>query len=389
VSRTALLLSTHPPGGHSGPGTRGLVTLEALRECCARVDAVALAYPDEESAVAPGVHLLRRPPLPGRWGWLAAVARGGSSFVPERGGQLARELRTLAQDGTLLPAYDLVWTHFPLMAGLGARVPARARVLDVDTVWGAARGRAAAHAAGGPLQRAYRRLDAAAVAREERRRCDAQDHLVVASERERELLPAVRPPVIAIPNTVPAPAQPLAPAARRDGMLFVGILDHEANVDAATFLAREVLPRVRAQLPDAALTIAGRGPTPFVRRLCQEARVRLVPDAPTLDPLYAEARVVVAPLFMGGGTHVKIVEAMARGAAIVASPIAAEGLDLRDGEHLHLAQTAEDFAARCVALLRDPEQADRLGAAARERWRERHRPEVARRAVAGLVERLV
>jgi glycosyltransferase involved in cell wall biosynthesis len=389
VSRTALLLSTHPPGGHSGPGTRGLVTLEALRECCARVDAVALAYPDEESVVAPGVHLLRRPPLPGRWGWLAAVARGGSSFVPERGGQLARELRTLAQDGTLLPAYDLVWTHFPLMAGLGARVPARARVLDVDTVWGAARGRAAAHAAGGPLQRAYRRLDAAAVAREERRRCNRQDHLVVASERERGLLRGVRPPVTTIPNTVPAPAGAPAPGAGRDGLLFVGTLDTQPNVDAAVFLANEVLPRVRAKVPDAVLTIAGRSPTPYVRRLCEESGIRLVADAPSLDPLYARARVVVAPLFMGGGTHIKLIEAMGRGAGIVASPIAAEGLDLEDGRHVHLARDAAQFAARCVALLRDPDEADRLGAAARERWHERHRPEVARAAVVRLVGRLV
>jgi glycosyltransferase involved in cell wall biosynthesis len=150
-----------------------------------------------------------------------------------------------------------------------------------------------------------------------------------------------------------------------------------------------VLPRVRADIPDAALTVAGRSPKPVVRELCAGAGIRLVADAPSLHPLYAQARAVVAPLFLGGGSHVKLVEAMAHGAAVVATPVAAEGLDLDDGEHLLLARDADEFAARCIALLRDPDRADRLGAAARARWSERHRPEVARAAVAGLVERLV
>lgn len=386
---TALLLSTHPPGGRSGPGTRGWMTLEGLRECCDRVDAVALAYPEEERVVAPGVLTIPRPPLPGRWGWAAAVARGGSSFVPERGGEIAAALHDLMREGTLLARYDLVWAHFSLMAGLGARVPARRRVLDVDTVWGAARRRAADRLEGSAAARLYRRLDAAAVAREERRRCARQDHLVVASEAERARLPDVGVPVTAIPNCVPGPPDPPRPAAQRDGLLFVGILDHEMNVDAVLFLAKEVLPRVRAELPGAKLTVAGRGPTPVVRRLCGEAGIRLVADAPSLDPLYAEARAVVAPLFLGGGTHVKLIEAMAHGAAIVATPVAAEGLGLRDGKHLMVAGDAADFAARCEAVLRDPDRADRLGAAAHARWSERHRPEVARAAVAGLAGRLV
>jgi glycosyltransferase involved in cell wall biosynthesis len=387
-ARSALLLSTHPPGGASGPGTRGLITLDGLRACCTRVDAVAAAPRGEERA-ADGVHVLPQPDPPSRWAYLAAALHGGSSFVADRGGALAARVDGLVRDGTLLPAYDVVWAHFPLTTGMGSTVSARARVLDVDTAWGAARGRAAARAGGSIVQRAYRHLDAAAVAREERRRCNRQDHVVVASEAERARLRGVRRPVTAIPNCVPDPGIDLPPAARRDGLLFVGNLAFDANVDAVAWLATEVLPRLRARMPGARVTVAGRAPLPQIRRLCEEADIELVADAPSLEPLYARARAVVAPLWMGGGTHVKLIEAMAHGQAIVATPIATEGLALRDGADVRVASDAAAFADRCAELLGDPAAADRLGVAARAAWSERHRPEVARGMVVELVERLL
>jgi glycosyltransferase involved in cell wall biosynthesis len=387
--RSALLLSTHPPGGHSGPGMRGLITLEALRACCDRVDALAAAPPGEEDLAADGVEVFAQPGAPSAWRFLVAAIHGGSSFVPERGDALRGPLRERVRTGALKPSYDVVWAHFPLMAGPGDCVGARARVLDVDTAWGAARRRAAAQPGGTPVQRAYRRLDAAAVAREERRRCNRQDHVVVASEAERERLESVRPPVTAIPNCVADPGAIGRPAREREGLLFVGNLAFDANVDAVRWLIGAVLPVLRAQAGDARLTVAGRSPASEVRRLCAGAGVELVADAPSLEPLYARARAVVAPLRMGGGTHVKLIEAMAYGHAVVATPVATEGLELRDGEDVLMAGDAESFARACARLLAGPEEAARLGARARRVWHDHHRPEVARDLVVELVERLL
>jgi glycosyltransferase involved in cell wall biosynthesis len=388
LSRSALLLSTHPPGGHSGPGIRGLATLDALRGCCEHVDAVSLATPAERDKVAPGVQLVDRPDAPSRWAFLVAVARDGSSFVPERHGRLPERIRELVAAGSLLPRYDVVWAHFALMAGPGLAVEARGRVLDVDTVWGASRRRAAARAGGSPLQRAYRRLDAAAVARGERARCNRYDHVVVASVDEAQRLGGVRVPVGVVPNSVPAPAMPPPVAGLRRDLLFVGRLDHEANVDAVRFLLDDVLPILRRRRGDVTLTIAGRTASGGLLKACEAAGARLIADAPSLEPLYADARAVVAPLRLGGGTHVKLIEAMARGLPVVASPVAAEGLALTDGVDVIIASDPEAFAGRCAQLLDDPGLADRIGGAARASWHERYRPEIVRRSIAELVERL-
>lgn len=386
-SRTALLLSTHPPGGHSGPGARGLTTLEALRSCCGRVDAVSLATP-QETVAHPNVRLISRPDPPSRWGFLAALVRGGSSFVPDRGNALVEQVAALTHAGHLLSRYDLIWSHFSLMARSGLSVPATARVLDVDNSWGAIRRRAATQATGSPIHRAYRRLDAGAVALEERRRANRYEHVVVASERERMHLSGLRTPVSVLPNAVaPAPVE-IPPAEAREGLLFVGTLDTEPNVEAVRFLVEEVLPRVRARCPEARLTVAGRNPTPGVRLLCTAADAQVVADAPSLEPLYAGARVVVAPLRLGGGTHIKVIEAMARRQAIVASTVAVEGLGLREGTDFALAHDAATFADRCSELLEDASRAQRMGTAAHKRWHELYRPENARRMVVELVERL-
>jgi glycosyltransferase involved in cell wall biosynthesis len=116
--------------------------------------------------------------------------------------------------------------------------------------------------------------------------------------------------------------------------------------------------------------------------------VELVANAPSLDSLYRGARLVVAPLRLGGGTRVKLLEAMAYGAAIVATETAAEGLALQDGANARIAGTPEAFARACSDLLADPDAAGQIGAAARETWLNLYTPEVARDAVMSLVNAL-
>ena len=130
--------------------------------------------------------------------------------------------------------------------------------------------------------------------------------------------------------------------------------------------ARAVLPLIRTEIPDATLTVVGARPARAVRELASLGdHVELLGQVPDLAPFIARARVAVAPLRAGSGQSLKILEAMASGTPVVATPRAVEGLAVNAGEHVLLAGDAPGFAAHVVRLLRDPAAADAMAAAAR------------------------
>jgi glycosyltransferase involved in cell wall biosynthesis len=149
-----------------------------------------------------------------------------------------------------------------------------------------------------------------------------------------------------------------------DYVLFTGSMDYAPNVEAVSFFAREVLPLVRREAPAARLHIVGTRPKAEVLALAGDDVVvhGFVPD---MRPYYRKAAVVVAPLLHGGGTRIKILEAAACAKAVVATTLGAEGLNLRPGADIVLADTAETFAAAVTRLLSDPERRRRLGRSAR------------------------
>lgn len=156
-------------------------------------------------------------------------------------------------------------------------------------------------------------------------------------------------------------------------LLFCGTLSYPPNADAVRWLAREVLPRIRRDEPGARLTVVGRGAPPDLEALAAaDPAITLLGWVDDLAPRFAAAAVALAPLRSGGGTRLKVIEALAAGRAMVATTIGAEGLDLEDGVHLRLADDADMIAAATVELLRDPDARRRLGAAGRERVRERY-----------------
>lgn len=152
-------------------------------------------------------------------------------------------------------------------------------------------------------------------------------------------------------------------------VLFVGSMIYEPNTLAAQALVRDIWPRVLAQVPGARLVIAGMHPERIPAFSQPPAGVTFSGFVEDLRELYATARVVCCPILYGGGTRVKIIEAAAYGCAVVATPLAAEGLDFRDGTEIVLRKDPAQLAQECVRLLRNPEQARRLGAAARDRAR--------------------
>lgn len=156
---------------------------------------------------------------------------------------------------------------------------------------------------------------------------------------------------------------PASSAREGSELLFVGSMDWMPNEDGIRWFAESVFGRVRARVPDATLTIVGRTPSEKLRNLAERSPgMRLTGTVPDVRPYLARARICVVPLRIGGGTRIKIYEAMAMGIPVVSTTIGAEGLPLAHGEQLLLADTQEEQAEAIVRLLSSPEEAGRLAA---------------------------
>jgi polysaccharide biosynthesis protein PslH len=135
-------------------------------------------------------------------------------------------------------------------------------------------------------------------------------------------------------------------------VVFTGSMDWTPNVDGVTYFCRDIWPRVLSQIPSARFRIVGRNPNPRVRDLARDS-VEVTGTVPDIVGHLREAAVVVVPLRMGGGTRLKIYEAMAMGKAIVSTQVGAEGLDVRHDHDIALADEPGDFADYVVTLLCD------------------------------------
>jgi sugar transferase (PEP-CTERM/EpsH1 system associated) len=194
------------------------------------------------------------------------------------------------------------------------------------------------------------------------------DRCIAVSEADRGLLRAANPRlrVDVVRNGVDTKAcQPLAMNGRSPSLLFVGHMGYEPNIDAALFLTKEILPRIRRTVPGAELWLVGRNPAPEVSRL-QGHGVYVSGTVSDLRPYYARSTVAVVPLRAGGGTRLKILEAMALNRAVVSTTIGSEGLEAIHGEHLLNADGADAFAQQVVRTLQDRELSERLAANARQ-----------------------
>jgi glycosyltransferase involved in cell wall biosynthesis len=176
-------------------------------------------------------------------------------------------------------------------------------------------------------------------------------------------------PVDVVPNGVDAARLGrLPPAGGDDGrVLFTGTLSYAPNADGILWFARECWPRIRAARPDTSLAVVGREPPPAVARLAREPGIEVTGWVESLEPQLAAAQVAVAPLRSGGGTKLKVLEALGAGRPLVATPVAAAGIDVADGEHLLVRDDPAAFADAVLALLGDPARRTALAVAGRER----------------------
>lgn len=148
-------------------------------------------------------------------------------------------------------------------------------------------------------------------------------------------------------------------------LVFTGSMDWLPNEDAIRYFAGEVLPIVRAQIPDVTFTVVGRNPHPSLMELSRrDPSVTVTGRVDDVRPYIERAAAFVVPIRIAGGTRLKIYEAMAMEKPVISTTVGAEGLPVHAGEELLLADTAEQFAAAVVRVLRDEDVARRLGARA-------------------------
>jgi len=217
-----------------------------------------------------------------------------------------------------------------------------------------------------PLVKSYLRTQWRRMRAFERAECHRYDHVIVVSPEDRETVSREYGVVDVsdVPTGVDTSYFRATGGHARDahGMVFIGSLDWIPNEDAVRFCVREILPRVRQAVPDATLTVVGRNPSPGLRALAdQGSGVVVTGGVPDVRPYMERAAVSVVPLRIGGGTRLKIFEAMAMGLPVVATRVGAEGLPLQDGREIMLADSPERFAAAAIRLLTEERRARTLG----------------------------
>jgi sugar transferase (PEP-CTERM/EpsH1 system associated) len=227
------------------------------------------------------------------------------------------------------------------------------------------------------LRRAYAGKTARLMSEFERRATREFDAHVVVSERDAERLRDLNSDarVFVIENGVDteyySDAQiEKAAGARRDApgknrIVFVGSMDYHANIEGVVNFAREVWPNLRARQPKLVFTIVGRYPSREVRELARTPGIEVTGTVDDVRPFYRKAVAAIVPINVGGGSRLKILEAMAAGVPVVSTTLGAEGLDMRHGENILIADTNEQLVEAIVSVVEDEARRNRLGAAGR------------------------
>jgi glycosyltransferase involved in cell wall biosynthesis len=162
-------------------------------------------------------------------------------------------------------------------------------------------------------------------------------------------------------------------------LVFTGSMDWHPNEDAIRHFIDDILPHIHREMPRAKLTVVGRNPSGGLRRSAEQAGVRVTGTVDDVRPYIDAAAVYVVPLRIGGGTRLKVFEALSMGKAVVSTGVGVEGLPLAPGEHYLKADDPEAFASAVVSLLRDPARRHALGEAGQRLTHERYAwPKVAR-----------
>ncbi len=349
----------------------------AIAQALARLGDVTLcAFEDQSSQpgdlALQGIDVRTVPWVPSAAKVAAGLARTGSLSAARFWDPALRDLiRDAAGAGV-----DHLQIEYTQMASYARGITARLRLLDMHNVESALVA-SYARVRGGTAKLAH--AEAAALRHLERRAVKSFDATAVVSESDARLLPATD--ALVVPNGWTPTDAPLPPAAEPVAA-FVALMGWRPNEDAAMWLCRTIWPRVRARLPGATLLLVGRDPSADLRATAGSG-VEVTGTVPDVRPYLQRARVGLAPLRAGGGSRLKVLEALDAGRPVVATSKGVEGLEDLVGNGVVVADEPEHLARAITDLLTDAGRAETIGRQGRAAVAERHSWET---ALAPLVE---
>lgn len=371
-----LVVSQNLPYPSSGASTRNYHLLKAL---CSEHDVALVAMADEAEIeeyaeafarlrLAKTTRVIARPAGRGkRVKQLLRLARGQSYVLSAH---TSPRVQAAIDELTGREPYDLVYVESALMGGY--RMPEGAKVIiDQHNMEFEVLQRSYKRQ-GSLLRKGYNWAESKLLASAEIARCRRAALVVVTSERERiafeRLLPSQR--CVVVPNGVDTDyfasgETDARTPVRPHQVVYTGSMDYFPNVDAVLYFAARCWPTVRERVPDATWMIVGRNPPPEIRRLAQTPGVTVTGSVNDVRPYLGESAVALAPLRIGGGTRLKILEALAMRKAVVSTALGCEGLDVVHGTHLLVADGPDGYSEAVIELLQDPAKRDELGSRGR------------------------
>ena len=222
--------------------------------------------------------------------------------------------------------------------------------------------------------------------------CRSVDRVIAVSEDDGRMIREEFgvPHVSVLPTGVDIQYFQPQPGQQRGNIVFVGSMDWYPNEEGILWFLETVYPRVCQQIPDVRVTVVGRNPSARLRQMATaNAGIEVTGAVPDVRPFLARANVVIVPLRIGGGTRIKIFEAMAMERAVVSTTIGAEGLPVGHGREILLEDDAERFAGAVVSLVRDAARCSTLGQAARAKVARDHTWESVAREMERILQSVV
>jgi len=357
----------YPPD--KGERVRAFHEIRALAEHF-RITLATLAHSEGDAEAASKLGQWCEKVLTGKAGGRLGLLRGGLSFAAGRsvteGFFRSPDLAQAIAEEARREPFDLVIVYSSGTLPYVLSVPAKAHVMDLVDV-DSAKWSAYANAAWWPKRWLYRR-EARGVAALERRAVECCDAVLLVSEAEKQALGITSPKVMAVGNGVDTEYfKPMDGPAGPPSLVFTGTMDYRPNIDGVCWFVREVLPQLKSRVPDLTFTIVGRDPAPEVLRLAGVPGITVTGTVRDVRPYLAVATVVVVPLRIARGIQNKILEAMAMGRAVVASPQAVEGLEVTVGADVLQADAPESWVRAVESLICDEPRRRIMEQAARTR----------------------
>jgi sugar transferase (PEP-CTERM/EpsH1 system associated) len=309
-------------------------------------------------------------PTPIRWvqAWKALLAGEPSSAAYFWSSKLKRRVLGLKR------GFDVIFVHCAFVAPYVSHFDDGFRVLDFGDI-DSAKWFAYSRSKPFPISLGYR-LEAQRLRNFERRAASHFHHCTVTAQSEmdefRELNVGV--PCTLVLNGIDTASFQPAPKNIHDHpvIVFVGRMDYFPNIEGIVYFAKQILPIIRQSIPKAELRIVGSSPTREVRKLASRPGISVTGHVPDVRPYLREAIVSIAPLRIARGTQNKILEAMAAGVPVVATPEAAKGIQAVPGEHLLVADTVQAFANHVINVLQNAELRSRLSERGRQQIENSH-----------------